>query len=82
LYKNWTFGPIEGLTEKSGIFNTEPLYKFITRYFKRMGSKIYRKIVVASGDANSGSYVRWNETVSDIAKAVVSSASIPLFFPN
>jgi len=82
LYENWWFGAVRGLTDRSGIFNTAPLYKFITNYFKNMGGKIYRKMIVSSADANSGSYIIWDETASDVPKAVVSSASIPFIFPN
>ena len=47
-----------------------------------MGSKLYRKMVVASADVNSGAYILWDEKASDVPKAVVSSASIPFIFPN
>jgi len=46
------------------------------------GGKYHRKLEVASVDANSGSYVTWNETSYDLAKAVVSSAAIPFVFPH
>lgn len=41
-----------------------------------------RKIAVSSVDANSGSVIVMNETWSDLPKAVVSSASIPVLFPH
>ena len=47
-----------------------------------MGGKLYRKLVVAAADVNSGAYLLFDEKTSDVPKAVVSSASIPLFFPN
>lgn len=82
MYENWWFGAVRGLTDKSGIYNTEPLYKFIKNYLKTMGGVIHRKITVAGADVNSGSYILWDEKTADFPKAVVSSASIPLFFPN
>jgi len=82
LYKNWWFGPIRGLIDKSGLYDTSYLYRFLQKYFKRMGGKMYRKMTVASADVNSGAYVLWDETASDLPKAVVSSAAIPFIFPN
>ena len=82
MYKNWWFGPVRGLTDKSGIYDNSYLYEFLKRFFKKMGNKIYRKMTVASVDVNNGAYTLWNEDCSDLPKAVVSSASIPFIFPN
>lgn len=82
MYKNWLLGPLHGLLAKSGIYNTKPLYKFIKNYFKEMGGKLHRKLVVSAADVNSGSYILWDETASNVPLAVVSSASIPFIFPH
>ena len=47
-----------------------------------MGKTFKRKIVVSSVDANSGSYVQWDENSADPMKAVLSSAAIPFAFPD
>jgi len=38
--------------------------------------------MIAAADADSGSYIRFNETTNDPIKAVISSASIPFVFPD
>lgn len=84
LYTQWNKITKEagGLVNHSGIYDTEPLYNFISKFFADHGGKIHRKISVAGVDVNSGSYHVWDETASDVPKAVVSSSSIPFIFPN
>lgn len=82
LYVDWPIGPVAGLIDKSGIYNTEPLLHFIQNWFKKYNNETQRKFVVASGEVNSGSYILWNETATDIPKAIVSSAAIPMLFPS
>ena len=33
LYKNWWFGPVRGLIDKSGLYDTSYLYRFLQKYF-------------------------------------------------
>jgi len=84
LYKQWNWITREagGIFSHSGVYNTEPLYKFITKFFADHGGKIHRRIELAGVDVNTGNYVLWNENASDVPKAVVSSSSIPFIFPN
>ena len=82
LYEEWWFGILNGLVNHSGLYNTQPLLDFLRKFFLTHGSAYHRKLVVSSVDANSGSYVTWNETSNDLAKAVVSSAAIPFIFPD
>jgi len=84
LYEQWNWITREagGIVSHSGIYNTEPLYKFITKFFADHGGKVQRKITVAGVDVNTGNYHLWDETEPDVPKAVVSSSSIPFIFPN
>lgn len=84
LYTQWNriTREVGGIIHHAGIYNTDPLYKFITKFFADHGGEVHRKITVAGVDVNTGNYVLWDETASDIPKAVVSSASIPFIFPN
>ena len=84
LYKQWNVITREagGLVSHSGIYNTDPLLKFIRKFFADHGGKIHRKITVSGVDVNTGSYHLWDETASDVPKAIVSSSSIPFIFPN
>lgn len=59
-----------GLSSYSGVLDSTPLYHFLDDFIKKYGSILKRKIVVSMVDANSGTYVTFDETVSDPAKAV------------
>ncbi len=59
-----------GLSSYSGVLDSTPLYHFLDDFIKKFGSILKRKIVVSMVDANSGTYVTFDETVSDPAKAV------------
>jgi len=61
---------LTGLSSKSGILDSTPLYNFLGDFIKKYGSVLKRKIVVSMVDANSGTYVTFDESVSDPAKAV------------
>ena len=53
----------------------------LKEYIQERGGTLKRKFEVACVDANDGQYTTFNETVSDPAKAAVSSSSIPTVFP-
>jgi hypothetical protein len=61
---------LTGLSSKSGILDSTPLYNFLGDFIKKYGSVLKRKIVVSMVDANSGTYVTFDESVSDPSKAV------------
>jgi hypothetical protein len=61
---------LTGLSSYSGVLDSSPLYHFLDDFIKKYGSILKRKIVVSMVDANSGTYVTFDETVSDPAKAV------------
>lgn len=72
---------LTGLASKSGVLDSTPLYNFLKDFIKKYGNVIKRKFVISMVDANSGTYVTFDETVSDPARAVQSSSSIPFVFP-
>mmetsp|Transcript_17322 Transcript_17322/g.29135 ORF Transcript_17322/g.29135 Transcript_17322/m.29135 type:complete len:306 (-) Transcript_17322:238-1155(-) len=82
VYKNWRGGPVRGVIDESGIFNDQPLTEFLDGVYKAHDYKLQRKVEVSCVDVNSGSYITFNETATDIVKSVVSSASIPFIFPH
>lgn len=83
LYSEWRpAGIISGVLHHTGVFNTAPLYDFLTNFFNEHGPEIKKKIVVSSVDANTGAYTLFNETCPDPVKAIVSSAAIPFIFPS
>jgi len=50
--------------------------------FEQFSYHIQRKIAISCADVVSGTYHVFNETTSDIVKAIVSSASLPALFPH
>jgi predicted acylesterase/phospholipase RssA len=82
VYKDWSpLGIITGLLSKSGIFDDGPLYKLLQGFYQEKGG-LKRKTVVSCVDANSGQYITFNETISDMPKASLSSSSMPFVFPH
>jgi predicted acylesterase/phospholipase RssA len=71
-----------GLINKSGLFDTSPLFDFISSFLNKKGGIWRRRFVVSTVDVNTGSYITLNETTTEAVKAIVSSASIPFIFPN
>jgi predicted acylesterase/phospholipase RssA len=82
VYKDWSpLGIVTGLLSKSGVFDDSPLYTLLSGFLKEQGG-LKRKTIVSCVDANTGQYVTFNETVSDMPKASVSSSSMPFVFPH
>ena len=73
-----------GLLEKSGVFDTSVGLDFLNGIFSSFDYQTHRKVAVSCVDVNKGNYVVFNETdpYPDLAKAVLSSASIPFVFPH
>ena len=63
------------------MFTTAPGLEFLGNEVKRIGGKVYRKIGLSCVDAVSGAYVVFDETTDNLAKAMLSSGSIPFVFP-
>lgn len=71
---------ITGLTSKSGIYDVTPLYDYLTDFVNTHNKTFHKKFVVSAVDVETGSYVTFDETSSDPAKAAQSSSSIPFVF--
>lgn len=83
MFTSWKpAGIITGLLKESGVFDTTPLHNYLQSVFDAFGNIIRRKFVVSCADVNTGNYITFNETVSDPAKSVLSSSSIPFVFPH
>lgn len=84
VYKSWPLGILEGLFEHSGIYDDSPLLDLVTNVLNQAG-KIYKKIIVAAVDSNTGKYITFTESntaLEDMPSRIVSSASIPFVFPH
>jgi len=82
-YENWWGGMVRGLTDKSGVYNNAAAYELVSRILGELGD-VKRKFVVSAVDANTGNYVRFNETLprDQHARAFVASTLIPAVFPH
>lgn len=81
VYQRWPEGFAEGIMKESGIYNDEPLYNYLNGLIKKYGGP-KRKLEISTVDAVTGSYVSFNESVKDPARATVSSSSMPFIFPH
>lgn len=82
VYVEWKpLGIVTGLVDKAGIFDTTPLYNLLKGFISERGGQLKRMFEVACVDVNDAAYTTFNETVSDPAKASLSSSSIPTIFP-
>jgi len=62
--------------------NTDPLRKFIKKFFDEHGYEFKRKVAFAGVDSVNGNYVIFNETLSneDKINGVMTSSAIPFAF--
>lgn len=84
IYKRWfPFGLFQGLFEY-GMVNTSPLRDFMKKYFDERGYAFKRRVSFLGVDANDGSLLRFNETISDEAKlnGAMTSSAVPFAFPS
>ena len=83
VFVNWfPDGIVTGVLKHSALFDTAPAFKTLARIVKPFDAKMLRRLVVTCVDVNTGATIRFNETVSDIVKAIMSSSSIPFIFPT
>jgi hypothetical protein len=83
VFGQWSpLGPVTGLLDKSGIFDTAPLKTTVKNIFEHFGNVIQRKAVVSCVDANSGTYLPFTEQSDDFIDGIIASAAIPFVFPN
>lgn len=81
FYEDWTGGLVEGLLEKSGLYNSAPLTATLT---KLAGSGNFgRQVVVGATDLVTGDYITFNKTLalSDILTGTAGSFSMAGVFP-
>jgi predicted acylesterase/phospholipase RssA len=86
IFKNWALGPLEGILDKRGLYDTSPERAFIDEQLKGglvPVSQGGRRLVVGATSDNTGMLQTWNETAtaSEMAEAVMCSSAIPGVFP-
>lgn len=55
VYKNWFLGFLQGVTAKSGLYDTEPYTKTISELINKYNHNFLRKFSITLTDLNSGS---------------------------
>jgi predicted acylesterase/phospholipase RssA len=65
-----------------GLYDDQPLLNFLDGVYEKHNKTIKRALSMGSVDLNSGTFMVFNETISNPPKAVVSSSSIELMFPT
>jgi len=84
LYVKWPAGYLHGLLYESGVYDDTPLYNFVTDIVQSV-QEIQRHLLVAADDSETGDYIVFDSDkipISEMPRRVVSSASIPLVFPD
>lgn len=81
FYEDWTGGLIEGLLEKSGLYNSAPLTSTVQKLSN--SATFGRQLVVGATDLVTGDYITFNTTLalSDLQTGVVGSFSMAGVFP-
>jgi len=86
IYKDWPGGILEGLTLKSGLYDSSPERELVASVI-RQGFK-GRKLTIGATSDSSGMLVTWNETQwsapdgGDFLDGVMASSAIPGIFPT
>ena len=80
VYQDWSGGIIDGVLFRPSIYDTTPLSDFLHKKFDK---PIQRKITLGTCDANNGTFVRFDESLShdDLITAVRCSSAMPILFP-
>lgn len=78
--KGWTFGLLQGLTVKPGLYDTTPLYNYLVKNVKMPP---VRNALVGTTSLNTGQYVLFNANrpIQEFIEAAMASSAIPGLFP-
>lgn len=83
IYENYWLGPLYGLLNKSGIYDTTPLRQLLTKIVDKRSLK--RKFFLGATNIRSGTYDTFDETTltgTDFVDAIMSSAAFPVLLPS
>lgn len=82
IFQEWPLGLVEGLTLKSGLFDSSPLRVYLNNTFNRYGGFKDRKFVIGATSYRDGKLRLWNETFAfdDVVTGVMASSAIPGVF--
>ena len=80
VIQEWPGGLLAGLTVKSGIYDTTPLYNYL---LKSANLPPVRNTLMGTTSLNTGNYVVFNSdrSIQDLTRVVMASSAIPGVFP-
>lgn len=84
VYYHWPIiGFIQGFFWKPSFFDNSPLKKFIEDHYKELNSTIKRKVSFGITEAQTGKYIRFDETApsTKVPFYILASTSVPGLFP-
>jgi predicted acylesterase/phospholipase RssA len=79
IYIDWPGGVLEGLLFRPGIYDDSPAIKLANSLITK---PLTRNLTIGSSNLDTGMYYVFNNSVEPaVADAIISSSSIPFFFP-
>jgi len=80
IYQSWDGGMVQGILFESSVFDESPVKPFLEKYITKPPQ---RPIRISATDANTGSYITFNESLSteDLRTVMRSSSAVPVIFP-
>lgn len=83
IYKNWTFGAIEGFLFKESLYNNSVEYNKLETYFK--DKKLYRHLIIGATNAVTAEYEYFDNEIIEkygVAGAIMATSALPPIFSS
>eukprot|EP01133_Synstelium_polycarpum_P001147 gene1147-1312_t len=82
VFVDWEGGVADGLLFRTGLYDTRPLYKFLSDNVNWSGLQAStRGLYIGATCLDNGLFTPFNKTDPEIVKGILASCSIPLVFP-
>jgi len=80
IYQSWDGGMVQGILFESSVFDESPVIPFLEKYITQAPQRTIR---ISATDANTGTYITFDETLSaeDLRIVMRSSSAVPVLFP-
>lgn len=80
IYKSWSGGMVQGILFESSVFDESPAVDFLKQHITLPPQ---RPIRLSATDANTGTYITFDEnlTAEELAIVMKSSGAVPVVFP-
>jgi len=83
VYKSWTFGFVEGIFFKPGLYDSTPMKSTLQKLISQYPNLYHRKLAIPLSDINSGDIHTFDENVKleNLPTYLLAAISKPGFFP-